>query len=211
MPLITYDSLAKSRIKLNSKNVNFSDNNYLKKVTASEQKERGKFDIFLSHSYDDKDTVIDIVNHLKNEYGVYAYVDWLADPFLDRSNVNRSTANLLKTRMQQCDSLAFLDTEKARESNWTPWEVGYMDGLKERVFIIPVVSVEKEDYKGMEYFSLYPFLDEAKEDKSEIMRLWVNSQEKKYHYRDFHNWIKEGEPLLDKTRHHNYPGLSHLR
>ena len=63
------------------------------------------YDIFLSHSSLDHDLVLTLV-HLFNQAGYSVYVDWIEDQQLDRNNVTKSTATILKKRMQQSRGLA---------------------------------------------------------------------------------------------------------
>src|SRR5689334_21360086 len=83
-----------------------------------------KFDIFLSHCFRDSELILGLTIGLK-EFGYSVYVDWLVDPNLDRTNVNKSTADLLRKRMQDCKCLLYGATEAAESSRWMPWEVGY--------------------------------------------------------------------------------------
>ena len=63
-----------------------------------------KFDIFLSHSFLDRDEVTNLVA-LFNKCGYSAYVDWMYDPQLDRSNVTKKTAEKLRQTMNQSQGL----------------------------------------------------------------------------------------------------------
>lgn len=155
MSLITYQSL---RSYENSKKI-VADEMY-HPVSKDE-----KFDIFLSHSYTDSLLARRVKNKLES-YGFSVYVDWINDPQFDRRYVNRKTAERLQLRMRQSRSLAFLDTEDARLSKWTPWEVGFMDSCTKHVFIIPIREevIEARDYKGQEFF-LYTHLWMKRRDK----------------------------------------------
>lgn len=128
---------------------------WLKKEARSDE----IFDIFLSHSYKNKELVFG-AKKLFNDYGLSVYVDWIEDNELDRTNVNKKNANLLRTRMRQCNSLIFLDTQEAQNSKWTIWELGYMDGVIKKVAILPVLNNMNDSYKGQEYLSLYPYIEE---------------------------------------------------
>lgn len=129
------------------------------------------------------------------------YIDWINDPQFDRRYINRKTAEHLQMRMRQCKSLAFLDTEGSRLSKWTPWEVGFMDSHTKHVFIIPIREdvVSAQDYKGQEFFSLYPFLDEAKEQNTGKTSLWINSPVDFNYYNNLHRWLN-GTAVLPLNR-----------
>lgn len=189
MPLLTYTNLKQSHPIFD----NAMDQGFARKASLDK-----KFDVFLSHSSINKDLVIDVKNKL-HSYGISVYVDWLDDPEIDRRHVTRKTADILRIRMRQCQSLAFLDTEDARTSAWTPWEVGFADANKQRVFIIPIRTdeISYRNYQGREFFSLYPFLDEEPNSKTKKNTLWINSPYLPEHYNTFEYWLKNGEPFTN--------------
>lgn len=53
------------------------------------------FDIFLSHSYLDKEDVEGLYIEL-TRMGFKVYVDWIIDPNLVRTNVTKTTATIFK-------------------------------------------------------------------------------------------------------------------
>ena len=195
MPLFTYQDLKNYPSQSNFSNA--LDHGIIKTASSS-----ATFDIFLSHSYKNKDLALEIKEKFRT-YDFSVYIDWIEDPELDRKNVNKNTANRLRHRIQQCKSLAFLDTPEALESKWTPWEVGFADANKQRVFIIPKKKkkISYRDYKGQEFFSLYPFLDEEPNNKDHRLTLWINSPYKKEHYDTLIRWLEKGEPFTDHSNH----------
>ena len=114
------------------------------------------FDVFLSHSSKDADLILGIKSLLE-ERGLSVYVDWISDPQLDRSKVTANTANQLRARMRQCDSLIYAATTNATSSKWMPWELGYFDGHRgdEHIAIMPFVRHQGDAFSGQEYLSLY--------------------------------------------------------
>lgn len=80
---------------------------------------KDKYDLFLSHSYLDKELIYSLIE-LFNESGYSVYVDWKVDTQLDRSKVNADTADLLRTRMQDCQGLAYVSTTNITQSKWCP-------------------------------------------------------------------------------------------
>lgn len=194
MPLFTYQNLEQTQKTF------FNSMDSMIKTASQEHKLHTEFDVFLSHSYKNKKLALEVREKF-HTYGITAYVDWIEDPELDRSKVNRKTAGLLRERMKQCKSLAFLDTEDALESTWTPWEVGFADADKQRVFIIPIRQneVSYRNYIGQEFFSLYPFLDEEPNTKDHQNTLWINSPYQEEHYDTFQYWLKYGEPFHNHT------------
>lgn len=116
--------------------------------------------MFLSHSYQDAQIDADAilgVHQLLSNAGIEVYVDWIVDRNLSRDNVTKETAALLKARMQQSASLFFVTSQTSDKSKWMPWELGYFDGHKGRVAILPLTG--GAEYKGQEYLGLYPYVD----------------------------------------------------
>lgn len=137
------------------------------------------YDIFLSHSYSDKDDIERIAQNFVS-YGLSVYIDWKEDAQLQRNDINPTTAQTLKDRMEQCNNLVFVTTENYPKSKWMPWELGYFDGLKGKVAILPVVHNPTNTYKGQEYLGLYPFIDERPFQEKNQNALWVWKDEKTY-------------------------------
>lgn len=116
------------------------------------------FDIFLSHSINDAELVLGI-KLLLQQMGKTVYVDWIEDATLDRSEVTKETAEILRVRMRQSASLLYLATDNASSSKWMPWELGFFDGYKSNaVFILPVLDVPDQKFQGQEYLGLYPLI-----------------------------------------------------
>ncbi len=126
-------------------------------VTAATDQDR--FDIFLSHASKDAALILG-VKGLLEDLGFTVYVDWVDDPQLSHTNVNRENADLLRRRMRQSQSLVWVATEAASDSKWMPWELGYFDGFRPRqVAVLPLVDNPGQTFKGQEYLSLYPVID----------------------------------------------------
>ena len=147
---------------------------YLKKsIVASESASNRnldyeRFNVFLSHSYLDKDIVFSIKNYLE-EHGMSVYVDWIDEPELNRSSVDAKTAATLRQRMSQCESLLFATSSNSTSSKWMPWECGYFDGINGKVAIFPIVKSDENSFTGQEYLGLYPYIDVTGNT------IWVNS------------------------------------
>lgn len=156
---------------------------------------RDKYDIFLSHSYLDKDLVYSLVD-LFNKAGYSIYVDWMVDKELDRSNVNANTANRLRSRMQSCNGLAYVSTTNISHSKWCPWELGYVDGNKNgRCAILPIVKTSGESFKGQEYLGLYPYIDWKKSRENKKHEFWVNDPNDNRKYVALSTWLSGTEPF----------------
>lgn len=165
----------------------FSEKNMYDSINESKIFNSNKtYDIFLSHSFADKDIIEELVFSLKRDYDFdYSiYIDWIEDPNLERTNVQKETASKLKLRMKNCKSLLYVTSENHSKSKWMPWELGYFDGFRNRVGILPISVKDNDDviYYGQEYLGLYPYLTEHNgrlviHDNTELLM-------------EFKNWLK---------------------
>lgn len=157
------------------------------------------FDIFLSHSFKDKEYIAGLYLELCSK-GYTVYVDWINDPHLERDNVGKQTVSLIRNRMKQSKSLIYATSENASHSKWMPWELGFMDGNKERCAILPITDYEHSSFEGQEFLSAYPYI--TKEAASEWVNrnlnsdeiLWVNEEKNKYVSMD--RWFKGNKPTF---------------
>jgi len=125
------------------------------------------FEVFLSHSFNDAELILGIVAALK-QHGLRVYVDWIVDAQMDRSRVTSETAERLRQRMRQSASLVYAHSLQSGSSKWMPWELGYFDGFRSAVAILPVAQTTQESFAGQEYLGLYPYIDIT------TTTLWVN-------------------------------------
>lgn len=118
---------------------------------------RTSFDVFLSHAFLDFQQILGVKAILES-LDLHVYVDWIDDPELDRSKVDVATANRLRQRLRQSQSLVFVTSRASVDSKWMPWELGYFDGFRgpSRVAIFPIVETAGEGFSGQEYLGLYP-------------------------------------------------------
>jgi hypothetical protein len=149
----------------------------LDSVTASTGTQ--SFDIFLSHSIKDEELILG-VKELLEKMSFSVYVDWAVDGQLDRSKVTAETADLLRSRMKQSNSLIYVATENATQSKWMPWELGFFDGHKpSRVAVLPLLDSAQSAFKEQEYLSLYPnvtkstYKGSTKEEMFVIGKKWM--------------------------------------
>ena len=113
--------------------------------------------VFLSHSHDDNDIILDIIEFLLT-VGITVYVDWL-DPTMPRIT-SVETAVRIKERIVQCERFVVLLTENSKESKWVPWELGFADAKKDndRIAVFPVKRysyTSDSEFTGLEYMQLY--------------------------------------------------------
>lgn len=120
---------------------------------------RSHFDIFLSHSICDAELIFGL-KALIEAAGKTVYVDWIDDPALDRTQVSGATAETLRGRMRQCDSLFYVYSRHSQTSRWMPWELGYFDGHNGNVAILPVIpDVGDLSFEKEEFLQIYPKVD----------------------------------------------------
>lgn len=146
-----------------------------------------EFDIFLSHSYLDKELVFGALEYLERMHYT-VYVDWRDDTQLSRKNITKQTAATLRERITQSKALFFATTTNASDSKWMPWELGYMDGKTGRCAILPISEglTSGDSYKGQEYLSIYPYITVGPNRRGDN-RLWVREDPRTYV--TFEGWI----------------------
>ncbi|KAA6331061.1 hypothetical protein EZS27_020301 [termite gut metagenome] len=171
-----------------SKNLNESQ-----RMFSAKNESHTSFDIFLSHSFLDKDEVEGLYIEL-TRMGFKVYVDWVIDPYLDRNNVIKTTATLIRNRLKSSKTLLLAISVNASVSKWMPWELGYVDGYTNKCAIIPVSreNLPASSYKGSEYLSLYPFIKKVR-DTNNKERLWVIEESNKYVL--FDSWLVGSQPI----------------
>lgn len=218
MALFDYKMLLNVKLEENEKydflissiKSSIDEENY-KKIESSDD----QFDIFLSHSYQDKEIIPHLKKTLEN-LGFRVYVDWINDKFLSRENVDKKTAALLQKRMNQSRSLFYATSQNSKNSKWMPWELGYFDGIKnKRVAILPINKDinSSENFGGQEYLSLYHYisinmlsrdlfhkhmfmepnyLKKMKKYWDTIPKLFINESNEKFVL--FEEWLEGEEP-----------------
>lgn len=154
-----------------------------------------KYDIFLSHSYLDREEVLSLVQ-LFNGCNYSVYVDWIEDYQLDRNNVSADTAELLRQRMNESRGLAYLATGNSTNSKWCPWELGYFDGKSgnARCCILPILNYTSYTYQGQEYLGLYPYLQYDKYADNDYYDFWVHEQNSSK-YVPLRLWLNGTDPV----------------
>lgn len=155
------------------------------------------FDIFLSHRYEDREAVKGLADELVNDFKYSVYIDWIVDSTLDRSKVSKSTAEILRNRLSRSRCLWYVTSVDSAASKWMPWETGFADGKTGKVAICPLVSGEKTSFSGLEYLSIYPYVDRCMAKDSSKTSLWIN--ESVGVYCSFDSWLNENaKPTVHK-------------
>ncbi|WP_186185279.1 TIR domain-containing protein [Burkholderia gladioli] len=132
------------------------------------------FDVFLSHSSAEPEDILLGVKGLLEDRGLNVYVDKYSDPQLSPDEVTRETAEILRGRMKQSNTLLYVHSRHSKKSRWMPWELGFFDGLKGAVGILPVTQKQEATFKGEEYLNLYPYVDVASAEGETRKSLWIN-------------------------------------
>lgn len=135
------------------------------------------YDIFLSHAFLDAQEIYGLKIILE-EAGFTVYVDWYEDSHLERGKVTKETAEVIRKRMQSCKTLIFAITENSEDSKWMLWELGYFDGLKDKVAILGLTENSEDSFQGQEFLELYPFVQHYGfslylDDPFESLKDWV--------------------------------------
>lgn len=183
MALFTKNDLIKNSYQQVKKSFSLNEsveaNQILKKASANFSDSKS-YDVFLSHSYVDAQEILGLKIYLEN-VGYSVYVDWIEDRQLDRSKVSKETAQLLKSRMKSCKSLFFATSENSENSKWMPWELGYFDGIKGKVAILPILNTSYSDsYNGQEYLGLYPYVAKGTIRNTTKEELWIHTASNEY-------------------------------
>ena len=113
---------------------------------------------------------------------------------LSRDNVSKDTAKVLQKRMKQSKCLIYATSENSSSSRWMPWELGYFDGIKDKmVGILPIKKYGnnfRDDFKGEEYLGLYYYIDKDTIRGKNKEALWVRESFTKYII--FDSWLNNG-------------------
>lgn len=147
------------------------------------------YDVFISHSFSDKDLVMGL-KYLFKEAGYNVYIDWINDSGLSRENVNADTARLIRNRIASSKSLAYISTSNITNSKWCPWELGVSDGINRKACILPVME---SSFKGQEYLGLYPFIEYQPASQTHKSDFFVCDQEEQNKYTTLAKWLSGGD------------------
>ena len=164
--------------------------------SAQSKSRTSEFDIFLAHAYLDATLVAGLKADIE-DMGFSVYVDWIQDSHLDRASVDKSSVELLRSRLKQSKSLFFATSDNSSTSKWMPWECGFFDGIKGRVAICPVsLQGSQSEYSGQEYLSLYPYIQKDKPKGGDKQTLWVYDTRTKYII--YREWLAGKSPIERK-------------
>ena len=193
MALFSYDDLTRNRVTASVESYDKLYENHLFKTDSINVSDYDSYDIFLSHSYTDRAIIPALKKELEN-FGYTVYVDWIDDKLLSRENVSKDTAKVLQKRMKQSKCLIYATSENSSTSRWMPWELGYFDGIKDKmVGILPIKKSGnnfRDDFNGEEYLGLYYYIDKSTLQNTNRTSLFVKESTNKY--TTFEDWINGG-------------------
>lgn len=194
MALFNYDDLLRNNVKSSTASYDsLNESKILKSANAIHVSDYDIFDIFLSHSYSDRAIIPALKQNLES-FGYKVYVDWINDRLLSRTNVTKKTAEILQKRMKQSKCLIYATSENSSTSRWMPWELGYFDGIKDKMIgILPIKRYGnnfQDDFQGEEYLGLYYYIDKAQISGVNKEALWVRESISKYVI--FDAWLDNG-------------------
>lgn len=189
--LIT-ESLLRERASIHEANVNKSAGRILMEQASIDDQ---TFDIFLSHSKADEKLILGAKDLLEVN-GFSVYVDWLQDPHLDRTEVTEATAEVLRARMANCEMLLYAHSLHSGTSTWMPWELGYFDGRRGKIAILPITARDQLEFKGNEYLGLYPYLDYVPAKGETEPKFWVSRSY--YVYANLDLWLRNDIEISDR-------------
>ncbi|WP_312218978.1 hypothetical protein [Brevundimonas sp.] len=135
---------------------------------------RDHYDIFLSQTIRDAEIVLGVYDVL-TEAGYSVFCDWIEAPLKDRHEVSPANAAYVRSVMGICDTLLFIDGPGAAQSLWMCWELGWFDGARGPVAILPVTNEPKAYYYGREFLSLYPYVTVDEKGRLSVVRPAVPS------------------------------------
>lgn len=157
--------MAISQEDLNNKASSYTDakHEYKRKCTELYQTKAA----FLSHSHKDQTLVKGLIVMFQ-EQGIELYIDWQDTTMPEKPNVE--TANKIQKQIIAHEVFLFLATENSTASRWCPWEIGYADSCKRRIYIIPTKTY-LHTY-GNEYLDLYSKIDMGSDDNKSGLGLF---------------------------------------
>lgn len=138
-------------------------------LRGASQKCRPHYDIFLSQTIRDAEIVLGVYDYLTDK-GLVVFCDWIDEPHLNRNDVTPANAAFIRNTMEKCDTLLFLDTESADQSLWMCWELGWFDGRRGLVGILPILKSDQRFYRGREFLGLYPYIEEDSDGDLKVVR-----------------------------------------
>ena len=194
MSLFTYEEVFGAAQKITGSSTLYestlnvkADDFFLTESRTYKARSANQFDIFLSHAYQDK-LVVAGLYALLTRAGYTVYVDWIHDSNLSRISVTPRTADVLRKRMLQSDSLMYATIKQDTNSKWMPWEAGFFDGYDGHVAILPVLK-DQTKFRGREYLGLYPHAEKSSSKSGGKDFLKIVDQKNSNNWEFYTKWI----------------------
>lgn len=144
-----------------------------------------QYDIFVCHSTGDADLLLGIRGVLE-DLGYTPYIDWDEEAEPGPAAVTPETTERRRAQLQTAHSLLYVAGGAFRPSCWLPWELGYFEGLREKVAILPVKDYVTDAFDVGGYLSIYPYCL-REQNQSGQDTLWVHKDS--VHYVAFDHWL----------------------
>jgi hypothetical protein len=141
--------------------------------------------IFLSHSHDDlANGDLDKVIVALRSVGVRVYIDSQdasMPPF-----TNAETAHRIKQAIKNNKKFVLLATNRAVNSKWCNWELGYGDAHKydQHIALLPLAD-QAATWQGSEYLRIYPRIEESTVNPGNYVVIFPND-----HTITLSQWLK---------------------
>lgn len=169
-------------------------------MRGASQRRQSQYDIFLSQTIRDSEIVLGVYDYLTDK-GFVVFCDWIDEPDVSRNEVTPANAAFIRETMEQCDTLLFLDTESADQSLWMCWKLGWFDGRRGPVGILPVLKGDQRFYRGREFLGLYPYIEECSDGELKVVRPVVPNPEGLMFFeapnsRSFESWRKNTQDYM---------------
>ncbi len=126
-----------------------------------ETKINSEVTVFLSHSHDDLNNGdLDKIIVLLRRTGVNVYIDSKDASLPPFTNAN--TAKKIKEQIKLNRKFILVATNRAIDSKWCNWELGFGDAHKyiEHIALIPLAD-NASTWNGSEYLKIYPRIEES--------------------------------------------------
>ena len=124
----------------------------LRSIEVTEFENLKRFDIFMSHSSDNKKLIQSLMKDL-NQNGQVCYIDWVEDRNeLKREYSSAETAEVIVKRIQQSKVFIYVLTAEGVASTWCAWELGVAHAIGKPIAILQI----EETALHPEYLDIYP-------------------------------------------------------
>lgn len=161
------------------------------RLSSQSNQQHDSFDIFICHSFMDQKIIRGLYLELtRKNYKVY--VDWIVDPHLNRNNITKESAEVIRKRLRSSKSLLMAFSANASLSKWMPWELGYVDGHTQQCAIVPIAETSQRSYDRSEYLLLYPVVMKEGYTPRENEPVYVSDNQ--YNYVDVGSWVRGNKP-----------------